>query len=364
MGVGKTPICLSLVLAAPPPMHLRVLPRESAGLCNESDFPGYKPLRPSGSKLTMSNATCVIVPMTLLSQWQREVQKFAPHLKVLVLHSTEKPTVSVIASSDIVLVSTFLLQNNVRGLFSRVKKIHWHRLVVDEAHMNNQKNNLAMLAANHRFSVTGTPIGSHLGEGLYAQVRFLRLAPFDRPAFWKNLIEEPFYGHSVDALRVLRSLLSRIVVRHSKSQSSETGLSILNLPPRKMETILLPFASDAERILSDFIEQKGRDHFLKLKKQSTDLVIVRFLVVSIDLTLRRVTTLTCDGFFSLLDKLAYTPVLYRCRMCMTATITSSVENAAEQVNGMKLQLPARNNKIAKESSAKRLSVPALQPKTA
>ena len=206
----------------------------------------------------------------------------------MTLHNAENPTFQAIATSDAVIASTFLLQqggrknNNNTGapLLRLLKRIHWHRLIVDEAHYNQQgektKLTLASLSATHRASVTGTPIGAHLSD-LQGQLRFLRLAPFDRPAFWKNNIEDPFYERNPESLRVLRSLLSRIVVRHSKEQTFENGQSLLSLPPRSVETVLLEFGSKAEREVYSAIEARNQNHFMKLKRESLATVAVSFI---------------------------------------------------------------------------------------
>lgn len=132
---------------------------------------------------------------------------------------------------------------------------------------------LASLSATHRASVTGTPIGAQLSD-LQGQLRFLRVAPFDRPAFWKNNIEDPFYDHNLESLRVLRSLLSRVVVRHSKEQTFGDGKALLCLPPRSVETVLLKFGSEAERQVYENIETRNQTYFMKLKRESLKTVAV------------------------------------------------------------------------------------------
>jgi SNF2 family DNA or RNA helicase len=219
------------------------------------------------------------------SQWQSEIERYAGHLSVTTLHNEESTTAQAIATSDVVIVSTFLIQqsNTNNGTKSRsklllqlLKRVHWHRIVVDEAHMNNQKQTklvISALSATHRHAVTGTPIGAQLSD-LYDQVRFLRLAPFCRPAFWKNLIEDPYYERDDEALRVLRALLSRIVMRHSKRQTFDNGTSLLALPPRTVETVLLQFGSESEKQVYQSIEARNRKHFLELKRVSMATVAV------------------------------------------------------------------------------------------
>jgi DNA repair protein RAD5 len=208
-------------------------------------------------------------------------------LSVITLHNEESTNVQAIATSDVVIATTHLIQQgNTSGksrskqLLQLLKRVHWHRIVVDEAHLNNlgsTKLVISALSATHRHSLTGTPIGAHLSD-LYGQLRFLRLAPFCRPAFWKNLIEDPYYERDDEALRVLRSLLSRIVMRHSKRQTFDNGKSLLALPPRTVETVLLQFGSESEKYVYQSIEARNRKHFLELKRES--LVHKKYLELS------------------------------------------------------------------------------------
>lgn len=132
---------------------------------------------------------------------------------------------------------------------------------MDEAHLNNSGDTtravLSSISASFRFSVTGTPIGAKCSD-LYGQLRFLRVAPFSRPNFFSEMIEKPYYERDSDALRVLRSLLSRVVIRHS----------MVALSPRTVETLMLTFGSDAEQELYNCIEHRNRKHFQELKKES------------------------------------------------------------------------------------------------
>ena len=141
--------------------------------------------------------------MTLCPQWQSEIERFAPWMSVLCLHNEENNSAADIASKDIVVISTFLLANQ-RGktleLLMKLRKIHFHRIFLDESHLNNRssrsadnsrdtnntrliKSGLAQLSGTHRYCVTGTPVGQSLAD-LYGQLRFLRVPEFCREDFW------------------------------------------------------------------------------------------------------------------------------------------------------------------------------------
>lgn len=120
MGLGKTVIALSLVVASPPPKQNQVLPREYIA---KIDHPCYLPppsvlgcTSSTVKRVFLSNATLVIAPMTLCSQWQAEIERFAPWMSTTTLHNSEDDTVEEIASKDIIVASTFLLsQSSKKG---------------------------------------------------------------------------------------------------------------------------------------------------------------------------------------------------------------------------------------------------------
>ena len=184
-------------------------------------------------------------------------------MRFVTLHNKETESAAEIASKDMVIVSTFVMLQPIpkfgpppstvigkRDLMSKLRQIHFHRIFLDESHYNNtgesMKLSLAQLSSTHRHCVTGTPIGHSLAD-LYGQLRFLRVPQFCRPDFWEQNISKPYCEHNCFALNVLRSLLSHVVIRHSKEQTLNNGDALVSLPPRSVETLLLPFGTDAEK---------------------------------------------------------------------------------------------------------------------
>ena len=219
--------------------------------------------------------------MTLCPQWQSEIERFAPFLSCLTLHNEEKNKVEDIASKDIVVISTFLLSSNLAAaLMNKLKRIHFHRIMVDESHYNNTgdrvKTALAQLSSTHRYCVTGTPVGHSLVD-LYGQLRFLRVPQFARKDFWEQNISKPYAEHNCSALNVLRSLLSRTVIRHSKAQTVGDGDALIALPPRTVETLLIEFGSEAERNIYDYLETKNTSRFKSLRSESPSTVLGKFM---------------------------------------------------------------------------------------
>lgn len=197
-------MALSLIVASPPALENTVLPRENMCTLRHPSYvapPSVKSIKTS----FLSNGTLVIAPMTLCPQWQAEIKRFAPWMTCLTLHKEEVDSVAEIASKDIVVISTFMVSNQ-RGraleLMRKLRKIHFHRIFLDESHLNHSRHadnssdtnstrvykfGLAQLSSTHRYCVTGTPVGQSLAD-LYGQLRFLRVPLFCREDYWNQII--------------------------------------------------------------------------------------------------------------------------------------------------------------------------------
>lgn len=105
----------------------------------------------------------VIVPTSLLTNWQKEIQKFAPSLKVSVYHGAlrKMPT----KTTDVILTTYGVARTDLEKL----KKLKLYTLVIDEA--QNIKNVTAAqtkaiksLRADLKIAMSGTPVENRLSE--------------------------------------------------------------------------------------------------------------------------------------------------------------------------------------------------------
>ena len=116
----------------------------------------------------------IIVPTTLMHNWQDEAQRFTPKLRVLDLHGPQRhDRFDQIREHDLILTTYALLWRDQPEL----AKHEYHLLILDEAqYVKNAATKAAAtireLQARHRLCLTGTPLENHLGE-LWAQFDFL-----------------------------------------------------------------------------------------------------------------------------------------------------------------------------------------------
>ncbi|HRQ82737.1 MAG TPA: DEAD/DEAH box helicase, partial [Azospirillaceae bacterium] len=116
----------------------------------------------------------VVAPTSLIPTWREEAARFAPDLRVLVMHGLDRPRdLDALTGADLVLTTYPLLARDGDLL----TKVEWRGAALDEAQAIKNptaKWTLAAcrLKADHRLCLTGTPVENHLGEA-WSQFAFL-----------------------------------------------------------------------------------------------------------------------------------------------------------------------------------------------
>lgn len=170
----------------------------------------------------------VVLPTSLIFNWKREAERFAPGLKVLSLHGPERvERFAEIPAHDVCLTTYPLLWRDI----DRLAEHPYHLLILDEAQtVKNAASQSAQavrkLMARHRLCLTGTPLENHLGE-LWAQFDFL-LPGFlgDAKGFartWRTPIEK--HGDSLRRDLLAARIRPFILRRRKEDVASE-------LPPK------------------------------------------------------------------------------------------------------------------------------------
>ncbi|WCM91181.1 DEAD/DEAH box helicase [Acidovorax sp. NCPPB 2350] len=176
----------------------------------------------------LSAPALVVVPTSLLSNWQAEAARMAPGLRVLVLQGPDRARgFALAAGHDLALTTYPLLWRDADALAARP----WHLLILDEAQMAKNAGSrgaraLRRLRANHLLCLTGTPLENHLGE-LWAQFDFLMPGFLgDARGFarrWRKPIEEN--GETLRA-HLLAQRVRPFILRRRKDDVAP------ELPPR------------------------------------------------------------------------------------------------------------------------------------
>jgi SNF2 family DNA or RNA helicase/uncharacterized Zn finger protein len=112
--------------------------------------------------LLIDKKALVVAPTGLLTNWQAEIEKFAPSLKTHIFHGTGR---KMEQDFDILLTSYGIARTEA----PKLKKLPWHSLVIDEAqHIKNQDTAQAKaiksIGADNFIAMSGTPVENRLSE--------------------------------------------------------------------------------------------------------------------------------------------------------------------------------------------------------
>jgi len=108
----------------------------------------------------------VVLPTSLIANWQAEAARIAPGLRTLTLQGARRQQhFDRIPDQHVVFTTYPLLWRDIEEL----QQQRWHLLILDEAQMvknagSRAASALRRLQARHRLCVTGTPLENHLGE--------------------------------------------------------------------------------------------------------------------------------------------------------------------------------------------------------
>ena len=184
----------------------------------------------------LSKPTLLVCPTSVINNWEREVKKFAPKLKVIIHHGDKreqsKAFIKQVKAKHLVITSYSLVHRDLKTLSA----MEWQGIVLDEA--QNIKNPAAKqsqaireVPAGFKIALTGTPVENRLTE-LWSILDFLNPGFLGNRNFFQKRFAVPIekYGDR-ESLNVLRSLTQPFILRRLK-----TDQNIIQDLPDKQET--------------------------------------------------------------------------------------------------------------------------------
>jgi SNF2 family DNA or RNA helicase len=187
----------------------------------------------------------VICPSSLMENWRREIEKFAPTVAPQIHHGSKRTGWPAALIGNDVVITTYETVLQDEALFTM---IDWGVIVLDEAQAikNPEAKRTTVIKSLKRrnsFAVTGTPVENSL-EDLWS------LLDFSMPGFLGSLSEfQRRYTDDVNSAEALRRLTTPLILRRRVSEVAK------DLPEKIfLETALRLNESEA----SDYEDVKAR----------------------------------------------------------------------------------------------------------
>ena len=174
------------------------------------------------SQRAQRGPTLVVCPLSVLGNWQREAARFAPDLRVRVLHGADRPEPGELLAGCDVLLTTYATATLDADALAAVP---WDRVVLDEAqHIKNSASEVARAVrrfpARTRFALTGTPVENRLAE-LWSIVDFVNPGVLGSAQTFRARYAVPVERYAdEDAAARLRQAVRPFLLRRVKNDAA------------------------------------------------------------------------------------------------------------------------------------------------
>lgn len=170
----------------------------------------------------------LVVPASLLGNWQKELEKFAPRLPFQMLHGLDEEQVQEAITDGFLFITTY----GMVARFMSLQKKNWDMVILDEAQAiknpgTKQTKAIKQLKASAKIALTGTPIENRLSD-LWSLFDFLNPGLLgsakEFTSFSKNLTQR------TDGYARLKSVIQPFLLRRLK-----TDKTVISDLPDKLE---------------------------------------------------------------------------------------------------------------------------------
>ncbi|MCI2253859.1 DEAD/DEAH box helicase [Domibacillus sp. PGB-M46] len=205
----------------------------------------------------------IICPTSVLGNWQRELDAFAPDLSVMLYYGKDRPRGEAfsesIANADVVLTTYGLVHSD----FDTLEKIEWNTVALDEAQNiknagTKQSRAVRKLRSRHAIALTGTPMENRLSElwtifdftnrgwlGTLAQFQKTYMAPIEKE-------------HDAGRVAALQAKIRPFLLRRTKTDPE----AALGLPDKVEQKEYCPLSKEQavlyEQAVRETMDQIGQ----------------------------------------------------------------------------------------------------------
>ena len=214
------------------------------------DLPGLED--PAGRRCSL-----IVMPSSLIHNWANEINRFAPHLKVLKYVGPDRQNNTDFVKYDIVLTTYGILRNDSVIL----RKYRFLYAILDEAqNIRNPESvtyqSAMLIEAGHYLTLSGTPIENTLID-LWAQMNFLNRGLLGNLNFFRTYFSTPIEKHDDETARTrLQRLIQPFLLRRTKQEVTPEL-------PELTELVRYCEMTDMQRSLYEEEKSKARNEIIE-----------------------------------------------------------------------------------------------------
>ncbi len=172
------------------------------------------------------SCTLLVVPKSLLANWQKEGARFTPELTFLeYIGNTRQKDTNLFNDYDIILTTYGTMLRDAALL----RSFHFRYIILDESQaiknpLSQSAKAARLLQADYRLCMTGTPVENNTFE-LWSQFAFLNPGLLGNLDFFKHEFASPIEGEQDEkAAQLLRSLVYPFILKaHQKTGRAGTA---------------------------------------------------------------------------------------------------------------------------------------------
>ena len=186
----------------------------------------------------------LVVPASLLGNWEKEIQKFTDHIDYHIYHGTSAKVLNEALHQTISFLN--ITTYNMVSRMENLQKVDWDCVILDEAQaiknpLTKQTKTIKQLQAHMRIAMTGTPIENDL-TNLWSLFDFLNKGLLGTFKEFQNYTKS--MSVELDRNGKLKNMVSPFILRRLK-----TDKSIISDLPEKLEEIKYVNLSKRQSVL-------------------------------------------------------------------------------------------------------------------
>ncbi|MTK51855.1 MAG: DEAD/DEAH box helicase [Paludibacter sp.] len=259
MGLGKTIQVIAVLLH-----QLRTIDNQKNSDIQPSLFeePARKTYQPN----------LIVVPTSLIFNWQQEIRKFAPSLTVWVHHGPARDRSLERAAKRAVILTSYSLVRNDIDLF---KNIHFQNIILDESqYVKNPASKtyqaLMQLSADHKLLLTGTPIENSLAD-LWAQMNFANKGFLHSFSYFNsNFIDPIEKDKNPRREELLKKMIAPFILRRTKEEVAP------ELPKLSVQVVYCEMEEEQAKLYEEE-KSKVRNEILETREQASRLKMSNYV---------------------------------------------------------------------------------------